>query len=431
MNILRGCSGSDSPGPNIRVGGNSGDESVYLPSGNLPSGDTYRITTSDLLSYSQSIPRWNGSLTLDVNFRDSSDPSLAVAHVRAAAAVMPWSIIESIEIGNEVDLFSENGIRNSTYNYEQYQPEFDLYQAALKNEAAVPYPRIQGAVYCCSRSDFDSSLQSYVKKYTSSGNKVLSSVSYHHYPLSVCNGKKPATISELMADSSSTSTLFPELIADVAGSGIPLYVGEGNSVSCGGQAGVSDAFASALWAIDAMFNFASYGILRWNFHGCPGGPYCAIAYADTSIDDPLVNPLYYGLWAFSSASANNSVIYKADMKSTNPFIKAWYVRDDNGAERVVLLHKDPINNAVPPSSAVVTVIPAASKNLPATAVTLSSGPEGLAAKNGLNFGGLTFDGTQNGLPSGQWSPVSVPWAAQLGGYSVTLVQGSAIILTLP
>jgi hypothetical protein len=65
----------------------------------------------------------------DVNFRDSSDPSLAVAHVRAAAAVMPWSIIESIEIGNEVDLFSENGIRNSTYNYEQYQPEFDLYQA--------------------------------------------------------------------------------------------------------------------------------------------------------------------------------------------------------------------------------------------------------------------------------------------------------------
>jgi hypothetical protein len=32
--------------------------------------------------------------------------------------------------------------------------------------------------------------------------------------------------------------------------------------------------------------------------------------------------------------------------------------------------------------------------LPATAVTLSSGPEGLAAKNGLNFGGLTFDGTQ-------------------------------------
>lgn len=40
-------------------------------------------------------------------------------------------------------------------------------------------------------------------------------------------------------------------------------------MSCGGQKGVSDAFASALWSIDALFTFASYGVTRWNFHGCP------------------------------------------------------------------------------------------------------------------------------------------------------------------
>jgi hypothetical protein len=54
----------------------------------------------------------------------------------------------------------------------------------------VPYPRIQGAVYCCSRKDFDSSLKSYTQKFTSGSSRALSSVSYHHYPLSVCNGKK-------------------------------------------------------------------------------------------------------------------------------------------------------------------------------------------------------------------------------------------------
>jgi hypothetical protein len=68
-------------------------------------------------------------LLADVNFRDGSSAALAVAHVRAAAAAMPWSLIESIEVGNEVDLFYENGIRNSSYDFFYYEPEFDLYQA--------------------------------------------------------------------------------------------------------------------------------------------------------------------------------------------------------------------------------------------------------------------------------------------------------------
>lgn len=39
-------------GPNLRIGGNSADESAYT-SGPLPPGDTYRITDADLLSYNQ------------------------------------------------------------------------------------------------------------------------------------------------------------------------------------------------------------------------------------------------------------------------------------------------------------------------------------------------------------------------------------------
>lgn len=61
QNVLRDCSGS--VGPNIRVGGNSADESVYT-SGPLPPGDTYRITSADLEAYKLAIPTWNGSLTL-------------------------------------------------------------------------------------------------------------------------------------------------------------------------------------------------------------------------------------------------------------------------------------------------------------------------------------------------------------------------------
>ena len=94
---------------------------------------------------------------------------------------------------------------------------------ALKSEAGVPYPRIQGAVYCCSRADFDERLSDYAKKFASSG--VLSTVSYHHYPLSVCDNHPPVTIAELMADSAAQSKSFPAYVAETAAAGVPLFVG--------------------------------------------------------------------------------------------------------------------------------------------------------------------------------------------------------------
>lgn len=62
--------------------------------------------------------------------------------------------------------------------------------------------------------------------------------------------------------------------------------------------------------------------------------------------DALVTFLFDASAAFHSAAQSN-----------NPFIKAWHTIDENAAERVVLLHKDPAQNAVPPTSADVTVIP--------------------------------------------------------------------------
>jgi hypothetical protein len=172
-------------------------------------------------------------------------------------------------------------------------------------------------------------------------------------------------------------------------------------------------------------------------------------------------PLYYGLWAFATATANSSIILAADVKSTNPFIKAWHVRDSNGFERVVVLHKDPANNAVPPTTADVTIVPSTSNKartglwvsstvnslpthfvcvflrafrvwqMPASIVSLSPGPQGLASKAGLSFGGLTFDGSQNGVPVGQWTPKEVAWNSAANGYTLTLAQGSAVIVSLP
>ena len=91
-----------------------------MPSGTLPANDTYRITDADLQLYAAAVPAWNGTIVLDVNLRNPTDPTLAVNHVKAAAAQVGWGLIEGIEIGNEVSAPSQAALAGA-----------DLYTACL------------------------------------------------------------------------------------------------------------------------------------------------------------------------------------------------------------------------------------------------------------------------------------------------------------
>ena len=54
---------------------------------------------------------------------------------------------------------------------------------------------------------------------------------------------------------------------------VALRIDEMNSVSCGGAPGVSNAFVSALWALDAVFEMARVGVDGVNIHTYPRAPY--------------------------------------------------------------------------------------------------------------------------------------------------------------
>ena len=54
------------------------------------------------------------------------------------------------------------------------------------------------------------------------------------------------------------------LLAAVADARLPFVIGEGTSVSCNGSAGVSDVFASALYAIDASLSALAVNVTHFN-----------------------------------------------------------------------------------------------------------------------------------------------------------------------
>jgi hypothetical protein len=186
---------SNGRGPSLRVGGNSADKSVFLPSGELPPNTTYRITQEDLAAYAAALPGWNGHAVIDTNFFVENDTTWIAAHVAAISGSIGWSRIEGVEVGNEVEIYHDAGYRPSNWTFADYEREFEAHIAAAE-AAGMPHGLIQGAVFCCHNPSYDGGFANYSAKYAARG--ALASVSHHHYALDGCHGGNPLTLAMLL-----------------------------------------------------------------------------------------------------------------------------------------------------------------------------------------------------------------------------------------
>jgi hypothetical protein len=412
-------------GPNLRIGGNSGDCSAYIPNiaTPLPTNDTYRITPADITSWSSVPPAFNGSVTVGLNFRNPTDPSLAVAHAAAVIAETSATTLSGFEIGNEPDLYfeSKTGMRPKSYNFSSYDSEWSMYAAALPPGA--PKQGLANARDSPSHP-LDAAMPTFIKEHAGKGTP---SFSLHYYPLDG-NASPPPTIEQLLANESSAKVAsYANLVQDAAQGDARFVLGEANSAYGGGAWNLSNTFASALWAIDTLFWASLVNISRINFHGCPSGAYTPIAYpnASDSADPPDVRPLFYGMLAFSHASANASAHAPSDITSTNPAIVAWPALGADGVYRVTVIHKD----VAASEPALVTLSPprGTAAHCFATVRTLAASG-GAASHYGVTWDGRTFDGSVDGLPLGNSTAYTVP----LNGASyasISVRPATAVLIT--
>jgi len=277
-----------------------------------------------------------------------------------------------------------------------------LYVQEITQSGLLPKePFVQCGTLCCKDLFFQD-----LVAFASTSKSVCKTVSIHSYPLSVCGGNT-VTLDQLMEDWAGPNRVqsFKQLAIEINSLGIPLVIGETNSVSCHGAAGVSDVFGAALWALDWLFNFASLNVQAVNFHGGIGH-YTAIFYNDVSQLTPDVRPLYYGMYMFALATKRNSVLIDAPFTATDPLIKVWLLHDqDTSAVRVVVIHKN-IHSTV---AANITVF--LDRTLYANYDTVGSvirltAPSPYSVKQ-ITVAGLTFDGTLDGKPIGHYSAEQV------------------------
>ncbi len=218
--------------------------------------------------------------------------------------------------------------------------------------------------------------------------------------------------------------------------GLPIRIDEMNSVTCGGKHGVSDVFASALWALNALFEAAGYGIDGVNIHTFPGTANQLFSFTDQAgAWTGRVSPEYYGLLMFTEAMPPGARLLRIYEPATDP-LRSWATLADDGTLRVVLINDSLTNSRTvlvePPSQAQLgALLPAGadapSPGEPAQLTQLlapSAYATGAITLGGQSFGAQTTTGVLSGPPTTATITPSSGW------YSVTVPAASAAMLTL-
>ena len=407
----------------LRIGGDSADHSFWMPKKprTMPAW-AFAVTPEFLAQLRSLVERDPVKLIVDLNL--VTDTAItAGTWARAAETSLPRGSIIGFEVGNEPDLYThsfwaatvarsplEDQPLPLELTPDSYVDDFNAYAQVL-GEGAPDIPLI-GPAIAHPRVSLP-----WIKTLIADQRPELGAVSAHLYPYSACV-KHPSNSSYPTVARLLSWQAVGALAKDVAGAvavahdaGLKFRLTELNSVTCGGKPGVSNTFATALWAPDALFTLMRAGVDSVNLH--------VRAYAINapfSLNRYGLNPrpLLYGLIMFArtlGADARLVRLHMAHAQSLN--LSAWAVRVRGGMLHVLLIDK---------SNRTVRV----ALHLPAT------GPatvQRLLAPSASSTTGETLDGQRLG-PDGTWIGTRLTETVTPGahGYMLTLPRRSEALV---
>jgi hypothetical protein len=336
----------------------------------------------------------------------AKDPAMAADEADYALQVGAKEIL-AIEIGNEPNLYPKGpkreGIRPGNWGYPQYKAEF----AAVADAIVAKRPRAPLTGPAVTKST------KWMPLFMADFKDRVVLATSHVYPLSAPETDPQAqrftSIEKLLGEK------YPDdwatKLADAQAAGAPYRIAECNTASGGGKRGVSNAFASALWSIDFLFDVATRGGQGVNLHGSfTANNYSPIVY-DKKTATYGAAPLYYGLLFFSQAAQGRLVA--TDSSCAANFV-THATRGADGKLRVTLLNKD-LTRAVDAQLDLGGAFKSAR--------LLRLAAAGAEATEGVTFAGAAVDA------AGKWTPrtpETLPVAA--GKANVMLPPASAALL---
>ena len=263
-------------GPGIlRFGGITADENVAFTDASTPrpvwASSTFGPEQLRDLGVLARRSGWQVLLTVGLAH---DEPAAAAQEVAAAhSALGPY--LAAVEIGNEPNAYGSHGFRALPWIAQGYEEEASEYResiASLTPDIPIAGPDVSGSGV----------FPEWGEEEALSQQPAL--LTGHHYPLGCAQTPPPSIESLLSAATRGLAAQSLETYMRVASTcRIPMRIDETNTVSCGGLPGVSDTFASALWATGYITQAMTAGAAGINLQGNP--MHCA-GYTPLCTPDP-------------------------------------------------------------------------------------------------------------------------------------------------
>ncbi len=328
----------------LRIGGSSADQAFWAP-GKKPPEWVFGIRRSWLSQVRRIVNRFGVRVILDLNLVTAT-PQIAVRWAQAAETALPSESVVGFEIGNESDIYSRaswrrltDGLGASTLPAHMtaagYASSYLTYAKALAYvDRAIP---LLGPAL----SDPVANL-SWISRLIAGPHPGLGAITIHRYPLSACSppaAKTFPTIARVLGEKASAGMARTIRGAVRAGrrAGLPVRLTELNSVTCGGRRGVSNTFATALWAPDALFELLRAGASSAAVHVRANAINMAFSLTRRGL---VAHPLLYGLSLFArTLGLNPQLLPLRVTASPSQRLKVWAVRSNGSILHVLLINK--------------------------------------------------------------------------------------------
>ncbi len=405
----------------LRIGGDSADHSFWAPKARKMPGWAFALTPAYLSRLRALVTHDHVRLIVDLNLVTDT-PLTAATWARAAETSLPRGSIIGFEVGNEPDIYersywlatvARSPLETRPLPFEltpdSYVDAFNAYARVL-GEGAPDVPLIGPAVAHPVLS------LNWIQTLIDDERPELRTVSAHLYPYSAC--EKPRshgypTIARLLSRQASAG-LGKDVASAVAvahRAGLKFRLTEINSVTCSGKAGVSNTFATALWAPDALFSLMRAGVDGVNLHARADASNAPFSITRRGLQ---ARPLLYGLTLFTRTLGPDAGLVRLHLSAPRRLnLSAWAVRVRGGGLHVLVIDKSG-------DSARVDL------RLPAT------GPatvQRLLAPLARSRSGVTLNGQELGS-DGAWTgtPRTESITRSSGGYELTMPRLSAALV---
>jgi Glycosyl hydrolase family 79 C-terminal beta domain len=409
-----------SQGPVLRIGGDSTDWTWWPVAGMArPAGVNYTLTSGEIQVLRSLATTLGARFILGIDL-EADSRTVAAAEAKALVNGIGRNHVEGLELGNEPELYavftwggSGRKGRAPGYDFADYDQDISRIGGAL-TMAPLAGPAIGAPGWFPHLGQFLSS------------NPRVTVATLHRYPLQLCYVRPtepnyPSIAHLLPAHSSRTlADTVASAVMTAHARGVPLRIDEMNTNSCGTDDAVSKSFASALWALDTLFQMAWVGVDGVNIHSYPGATYELFSFTHAHGKwRGTVEPEYYGMLMFAQAAPAGSRLLSVAEENAGE-LKAWATQGTDGTLRIVAI------NDGSGARTVAVRLPAAHG---AGTLERLKAPR-LTSRGSVTLGGQSFgSSTTTGVLAGPRRALAV--APEGGQYVFKVPAGSAALLTIP